>query len=98
MGCGFFRNTPTIYIKEASFGNKDEGCVVDATKIVDYSCSAFRTCSITADIGIFGDPKCPVGVDKFLFVDYWCGTLGNILINKNGVVLKSIKLYDLKKN
>lgn len=53
---------------------------MNVTKLIDYTCSGFAACPITADIGTFGDPKCPDSVDKFLYVDYWCGTEGRYFI------------------
>lgn len=81
LGCYEYQaeNKSNLYIKEALFGNKEEKCVVNVSAVIDYACSGFSVCPITADIGIFGDPKCPEGVDKFLFVDYWCGTKGKHL-------------------
>ena len=78
LGCG--GQFQTIYIKDAWFGNKDRGCTVNAKHNVDYGCSGYVVCPLTADIGVFGDPKCPDGVRPVLFVEYWCGSKGTYAI------------------
>lgn len=68
-----FPPTPGMFIKDAFYGNSEQGCQINVTHLVRFDCEVKQICFIAASTGAYGDPKCPSHVSKILTVRYWCG-------------------------
>ena len=58
------------------YGNSEEKCQVDVSKIIQFDCDGLTFCILSASIGAYGDPGCKENVIRRLAVRYWCGTKG----------------------